>query len=94
VSITNDAAGTGFSRRDSAGAVKGRRDLGLKIPQLDAWQLVEQQAGGYQVEGACKVGCLNVVGSFSAVACFVLGAACRRSAKTLMHSIRLVIICI
>ena len=40
---------------------------------LDAWRQVEQQAGDYQVEGAQRAGCLNIGGSFSAVASFVVG---------------------
>lgn len=40
---------------------------------LDAWRQVEQQAGDYQVEGAQRAACLNIGGSFSAVASFVVG---------------------
>lgn len=40
---------------------------------LDAWRQVEQQAGAYQVEGAQLAACLNIGGSLSAVASFVVG---------------------
>ena len=40
---------------------------------LDAWRQVEGKADSYQVEGARRAGCLNIGGSFSAVASFVVG---------------------
>jgi acetyl-CoA C-acetyltransferase len=59
----------------SGGLIGGGHPVGASGVRmlLDAWRQVEGQAGGYQVEGAQKVACLNFGGSFSAVASFVLG---------------------
>ena len=59
----------------SGGLIGGGHPVGATGVRmlLDAWRQVEGKAGGYQVEGAQRAGCLNIGGSFSAVASFVVG---------------------
>ncbi|MDJ0835691.1 MAG: acetyl-CoA acetyltransferase [Acidobacteriota bacterium] len=42
---------------------------------LDAWKQVTGNAGACQVEGACRVATLNIGGSTTTTACFVIGKA-------------------
>lgn len=59
----------------SGGLIGGGHPVGATGVRmlLDAWRQVEHTAAGYQVEGARLAGCLNIGGSFSAVASFVVG---------------------
>jgi len=59
----------------SGGLIGGGHPVGATGVRmlLDAWRQVEGKAGSYQVEGARRAGCLNIGGSFTAVASFVVG---------------------
>lgn len=59
----------------SGGLIGGGHPVGATGVRmlLDAWRQIEGRAGDYQVEGAKRAGCLNIGGSFSAVASFVVG---------------------
>ena len=59
----------------SGGLIGGGHPVGATGVRmlLDAWRQVEGKAGEYQVEGARRAACLNIGGSFSAVASFVVG---------------------